>query len=107
MTKLCHHLKEDGISCHSPAVSGESYCFFHLRYKGHRLRTWRGRRSGGVWTLHLPPPADLASIQFSLWKVMQALAAGRLDVKQGGSLLYGLDRAAAKLRANKVSRGLR
>src|SRR5271167_1883007 len=77
--KHCRHVKEDGIACHSPALRGESYCHFHLRYKGHRLRTWRGRRTLGVRDLHLPPPNDLYAIQFSLNEVIQAIAAGRLD----------------------------
>jgi len=105
MTKLCHHVKEDGISCHSPALSGESYCYFHLRYKWHRLRTWRGRRSAASWTPDLPPPTDLPAIQISLTRVLQALADGRLDVKRGGSLLQGLNRAARKLRGADLRGG--
>jgi len=84
--KHCRHVKEDGIACHSPAPRGESYCHSHLRYKGHRLRTWRGRRILGVRDLHLPPPHDRGSILFSLNEVVQALAAGRLDpMRQAGS----------------------
>lgn len=98
--KHCRHMKEDGISCHSPALRGESYCHFHLRYKGHRLRTWRGRRSGGLWALHLPPPDDLPSIQISLWKVMQALLDDRIGVEDSGKVLRGLELAAAKLRGS-------
>ena len=94
--KHCRHLKEDGIACHSPALRGESYCHFHLRYKGHRLRTWRSRRILGVRDLHLPPPHDFGSIQFSLNEVIQALAAGRLDPDEAGRILHELDLAGAK-----------
>ena len=96
--KHCRHVKEDGIACHSPALRGESYCYFHLCYKGHRLRTWRGRRIPGVRDLHLPPPDNFASILFSLNEVIQALAAGRLDPDEAGRVLYELNLAGAKLR---------
>ncbi len=98
--KHCRHVKEDGIVCHSPALRGESYCHFHLRYKGHRLRTWRGRRILGVRDLHLPPPDDLYAIQFSLNEVVQALASGRLAPDEAGPLLHELSRAGAKLRSD-------
>jgi hypothetical protein len=96
--KHCRHMKEDGIACHSPALRGESYCHAHLRYKGHRLRTWRSRRMLGVKDLHLPPPDDLGSILFSLNEVIQALAAGSLDPDEAGRVLHQLDLAGAKLR---------
>ena len=96
--KHCRHVKEDGIACHSPALGGESYCHSHLRYKGHRLRTWRGRRILGVRDLHLPPPHDRCSILFSLNEVIQAVAAGRLDPDEAGRALHELNLAGAKLR---------
>ena len=96
--KRCRHVKEDGIACHSPALRGESYCHSHLRYKGHRLRTWRGRRILGVRDMHLPPPHDRGSILFSLNEVVQALAAGRLDPDEAGRALHELSLAGAKLR---------
>jgi len=103
--KHCRHLKEDGTACHSPALRGESYCHFHLRYKGHRLRTWRSRRILGVRDLHLPPPHDLGSILFSLNEVMQAIAAGRLDPDEAGRVLHELDLAGAKLRGGDPCSG--
>ena len=96
--KHCRHVKEDGIACHSPALRGESYCHFHLRYKGHRLRTWRGRRSLGVRDLQLPPPNDFRAIQFSLNEVAQALASGRLDLDEAGRVLHELNQASVRLR---------
>jgi hypothetical protein len=30
--KHCRHVKEDGIAWGSPAMHGQSYCYFHLRY---------------------------------------------------------------------------
>ena len=100
--KHCRHVKEDGIACHSPALRGESYCHFHLRYKGHRLRTWRGRRTLGIGDLHLPPPTDFHAIQFSLNRVAQAIAAGRLDLDEAGRILHELNLASVRLRGGDV-----
>ena len=104
--KHCRHVKQDGIACQSPALRGESYCHFHLRYKGHRLRTWRGRRVLGVRDLHLPPPHDRSSILFSLNEVFHALAAGRLDPDEAGSVLHELSLAGAKLRGGAPRDGI-
>ena len=100
--KHCRHVKQDGIACHSPALHGESYCHSHLRYKGHRLRTWRGRRTLGVKDLHLPPPRDLHSILFSLNEVVQALTAGRIGLDEAGRVLKELNLAGAKVRADAL-----
>ena len=37
--KLCHHIKEDGICCKSAALHGRDYCFFHLTFRGRRMRS--------------------------------------------------------------------
>ena len=96
--KHCRHVKEDGIACGSPALRGESYCHFHLRYKGHRLRTWRARRRLTVSDLHLPAPDDIYAIQFSLNEVVQAVASGRLDDDEAGRILHELNLASIRLR---------
>ena len=100
----CRHVKEDGIACGSPPLSGESHCHFQLRYKGRRLRTWRARRTPGVKDMRLPPPDDFHAILFSLNKVAQALASGRLGPHEAGKILRQLDRAGARLRGEILSR---
>ena len=42
--KLCHYLKPDGITCHSPALRGRQYCYFHLRDLQRLLRRLRNQR---------------------------------------------------------------
>jgi hypothetical protein len=95
--KHCRHVKQDGIACGSPPLHGESYCHFHLRYKGHRLRTWRARRTLAVRDLHLPPPENFPAITFSLNRVLQALISGRLDPDEADKLLHDLNRASIRL----------
>ena len=81
--KHCRHVKEDGIACQSPAQRGESYCHFHVRYKGRPLRNWRARRTLRVNDLRLPPPEDFHAIQFSLNEVVQALTLGPSRLGRG------------------------
>jgi hypothetical protein len=45
--------------------------------------------------LELPPVEDSASVQLALIQVLQALAAGQLDPRRAGLLLYGLQVASA------------
>ena len=96
MTKLCHHVKEDGISCYSPALRG-GYCHFHLRYKGHRSRTWRSRRTGS-WRLELPVLDNLDAVLASIEQVKRAMFGNLVDGETAGLMLYGLRQAAANLR---------
>ena len=97
-TKHCRHVKEDGIACGSPALRGESYCHFHLRYKGRRLRTWRARRTLAIKHLHLPPLKDFDAILCGLNEVAQAVGAGRLDDDEARRVLHELHAASIRLR---------
>ncbi len=42
--KLCHHLKENGIMCHSPALRGRIYCHSHLDFHRRLVRRMRNLR---------------------------------------------------------------
>src|SRR5271165_7358828 len=90
---ICHHLKEDGVYCGSPALNGRDYCYFHLNLRGRRLRAARARRRGDNPALNLPFPEDMHAVQVSLAEIMWALAEGRIDHKAAGLLLYSLQQA--------------
>ena len=97
MIRLCKHVKEDGVSCGSPAVRGERYCCHHLRYKGYALRTWRVR-DPQPWRLRLLPLTSLSAIQTNLDRVARAEDAGHLTPRTAGLMRYGLHLAASSLR---------
>jgi hypothetical protein len=103
MVKLCKHIKQDGVSCHSPALHGEGYCCHHLRYKGYPLRTWRIPYPE-PWRLRLAPLDSLSSIHVSLDRVDRAEAAGHLAARTAGLMRYGLQLAASNLRFMQDSR---
>jgi len=104
--ELCHHVKEDGISCHSPALRGLGYCHFHLRYKGHRLRTWRNQQRIGGWRFPQSMATNLNAIEASLKRVEMALSAGTVDAKRARLIRYGLRMAASNLRYAEAHGGL-
>src|SRR6266513_3761528 len=61
--KSCTHIKVTGVRCHSPALRGEQFCYFHQRM----LRTVRVPDSR---IRHAALLEDEASIQVSLMEVV-------------------------------------
>jgi hypothetical protein len=94
----CHHIKEDGYHCGSPAVTDRDYCYFHLGLRGRCLKMARARARGEAWRVELPPLDDLYAVQVSLQHVLDAMLSGQLDRRMGGVVLYGLQQAASNLR---------
>ncbi len=97
--RYCRHLKEDGIPCGSPPLRGERYCYFHLRYKGYPLRTWRYKpRLGG---LHFTRRTvfSLKALQANLKRVEKMLASGACpDPQRARIIRYALQMAISDLR---------
>ena len=81
----CHQIHLNGVRCGSPALRGQSHCYYHsvLRQK----RT--------VPTI--PYLDDALSVQFSLREIMQGLALGQWDLKRAALLLYALQIASSNL----------
>jgi len=96
--ELCHHVKEDGISCQSPALRGLGYCHFHLRYKGHRLRTWRNRQRIGGRHFTKKSVSSQYAIAANLKRVEMALSGGCSDPGRVRLIGYGLRQMAADAR---------
>ncbi len=96
--KLCHHIKEGGIFCGSAALRGRDYCHFHLTWRGRRERIARHRRRNQPWRIELPPLENLNAVQAGIMQVLDAICEGRLERRDAGHLLYGLQNAACNLR---------
>ncbi len=96
--KLCRHIKEDGVFCEIPALTGRQYCYRHLRLRGQQMRIARAIAQRQTFRLLLPPLEDLNAVQTALIHVTAALAAGLLDRHHAGQLLYALQQAASNLR---------
>ena len=96
--KLCHHIKEDGVYCQVPALRGRQYCYRHLRLRGQQMRMARALAQRQPFHLVLPPLEDMNEVQAALVHVSAALAAGLLERRRAGQLLYALQQAANNLR---------
>ncbi|MGA9979312.1 MAG: hypothetical protein WBQ08_11860 [Candidatus Sulfotelmatobacter sp.] len=94
----CQHLKVDGTQCGSPALRRNRFCFFHKRFQEERISISRDRVRRGRATLILPVLEDANSIQVSLMQIMRLLAAGQIDARNAGLMLYALQTASFNLR---------
>ncbi len=79
-------------------MKGRDYCYYHVRTRARRLAMAKARAERQPWRLDLPPLEDMYAVQASITNVLEALAAGALDSKRGGLILYGLQQAANNVR---------
>ena len=100
MYNECRYVRVSGARCHSAALKGKAYCYFHLH----------NRRSVPVHTdavdaltlspmpesatLTLPLLEDRSSVQLAITQVLAALASNQIDNRRAGLLLYGLQIAS-------------
>ena len=97
--KICQHVKVDGTLCQVPPLNGRHYCHFHLEHLGRHMRMARARARREPYHLVLPILEDLNAVQVARMQVMDALAAGQLDEKRAGLLLFGLQGISSDLRS--------
>ena len=95
----CRHIKEDGAYCQGAPLRGREYCRFHLRALGRRMRMARAQARREPHHLVLPILEDLNAVQVARMQVLDALAAGLIENKRAGLLLYGLQQASKDLRS--------
>jgi hypothetical protein len=87
-TRVCTHIKVNGIRCGSPSLRQEVFCYFHQRMI-------RGVRTPPKSRLH--PMAnfeDTQAIQLSLMEVANALVRNHIDVPRARLILRALSIAA-------------
>ncbi len=87
-TRVCSHIKVNGVRCGSPALRKEVFCYFHQRMI-------RGVRTPPKSRLH--PIANFESqeaIQASLMEVVNALVRNHIDVPRARLILRALAIAA-------------
>jgi hypothetical protein len=77
--------------CGSPALSGETYCYFHHPQR----KPAATRRARHGFTIALPH--DHASLQYALHQIMHRIAANQIDPHRASLLLYSLQLAGQSL----------
>ena len=102
--RICQHVKVDGTLCQVLPLDGRHYCHFHLETLGRRMRMARARARREPYHLILPILEDLNAVQVARMQIMDALTAGQLDRKLGGTLLFGLQGISKDLRSAKAPR---
>ena len=89
----CRHIFTAGRRCQSPSLRGQDLCYFH--------QTTRPDRRPPAHThpeaFTLPMPEDRAAIQLALGQIIARIAAGTLNARRAGLLLYALQIASLNL----------
>ena len=93
--ETCRHVKEDGAYCGSPALRERKYCYYHLMQRGRRLRRARALRDNLPYRLEIQSLDNPYAIRDAVSDVAQALAAGQLDPRVAGKLLYAIQLASS------------
>ncbi len=83
-TRVCTHIKVNGVPCGSPALRGEVFCYFHQRMI-------RGVRTPPRSRLHpIALIEDEHGIQASLMEVINALVRNTIDFRRAQLILRAL-----------------
>lgn len=91
----CRHILTDGHRCGSPCLRQEDFCYYH--HTTRRPAPPAGQILPSCQTFDLPIPDDRAAIQLSIGEVLRRIAAGEIDPRRAGLLLYGLQIASMNL----------
>ena len=93
MCPECRHIMPTGVKCHSPALRGKPYCYFHIRR--HSLAPRPAPKPEEP--LKLPNLADRGNIRTALGQVLNALGSSRLTPRRAGLFLYALQIASRNI----------
>jgi len=93
--ETCRHVKEDGTYCGSPALRDRKYCYYHLMQRGRRLRRARALRDNLPYRLEIQSLDNVYAVRDALTDIAQALAAGQLESRTAGKLLYAIQQVSA------------
>jgi hypothetical protein len=80
----------NGRKCHSIALRGKPYCYFHIRLH----RPAKAPRPSVRETFKLPELKDRSAIQMAVAQVFNALGSSKMDSRHAGLFLYGLQIAS-------------
>lgn len=94
--KECHHIKNDGQKCHSPAMRGTSYCYFHARDRRRQCI----RKPNGDVRLDIPALKSRGGILLALNQIMNAVANGHITSRRASAMLYAVQMAQKELSEN-------
>ena len=88
---LCEHIKDNGITCGSPALTGAAFCFFHQRLRQPRHRP-------GDFEYRLPVLDSPHAVLMAVQHISQAALDGVLEERRARTVLASLRLAMATLK---------
>jgi hypothetical protein len=91
MYRECRHIMPTGVHCQSPAMGNSAYCYHHDRL--HRYP----HAARPAKLLKLSRLDNREAVLAGLTDVMNAILAGKIGHRQGGSLIHGMQVAASNL----------
>jgi len=92
----CQHVHATGRRCGSPALRGETFCYFHERT--HSTRNW---------TSSIAFIEDATSLQCAIMKVIELLRGGHAEHKECSLLIRSLRLACMNLKGFAAERAER
>lgn len=96
----CRFIKSDGRRCHSPAMRGMAYCYFH---QPSRRRPTNKGRPQKPFVFELPGNGEGFTYRKSMDSVTKAVAEGRLNRSVAGLCSYAINLAAQLVGGNLKS----
>ncbi|WP_446742523.1 hypothetical protein [Silvibacterium acidisoli] len=91
MIQLCRHIKPEGTQCSAAALRAGRFCHAH-----ERLHTANGQVTS-LPAVELLFPEDRVAIQTNLFRIADALAAGRIDLGTSNAMTYNMRAALSNL----------
>ncbi len=88
---ICEHIKDNGDTCGSPALTGYDFCFFHQRLR-------HPRRRPGDFEYKLPILDTPESIMMAIQHITQAALDGILEPSRARLVLSALRLAMTALK---------
>jgi len=88
--KICDHIKDNGVACTQPALTGERYCRFHLRV--------RTTVSPEDQMYELPILETEQSVQIALQHVTRGILSGKLSERKAKVVMSAIKTAAQLIR---------
>ncbi len=79
--KTCEHLFGDGHRCGSPALSGDTHCYYHRRYK--RTAVF------GDPDYEVPPTDERHGLKLLMADILRGTMTGHMDPRLARTLLWG------------------
>ncbi len=94
MYQECRHIMPNGATCHSPAMRGMAYCFFHTPARRHMQSQGRARKG----PLKFPALTDRNAVQVAIHQVINAIGSSAISPRSAGQILFGLQIVSDSLR---------